>query len=42
MLALYASTLIFLVYTCAYAFRKLFAVGLYDGETLWGFDIKIL
>lgn len=41
-LALYASTLIFLVYTCAYAFRKPFTVGLYDGETLWGFDIKIL
>jgi hypothetical protein len=41
-LALYASTLIFLVYTCAYAFRKPFTVGLYEGETLWGFDIKIL
>ena len=41
-LALYASILIFLVYTCAYAFRKPFTVGLYSGETLWGFDIKIL
>lgn len=41
-LALYASVLIFLVYTCAYAFRKPFTVGLYSGETLWGFDIKIL
>ncbi len=41
-LALYASILIFLVYTCAYAFRKPFTVGLYSGETLWGFDVKIL
>ena len=41
-LALYASILIFLVYTCAYAFRKPFTVGLYSSETLWGFDIKIL
>ena len=41
-LAIYASILIFLVYTCAYAFRKPFTVGLYEGETLWGFDIKIL
>lgn len=41
-LAVYASILIFLVYTCAYAFRKPFTVGLYEGETLWGFDIKIL
>lgn len=41
-LALYASVLIFLVYTCAYAFRKPFTVGLYSGETLWGFDVKIL
>ena len=41
-LALYASVLIFFVYTCAYAFRKPFTVGLYSGETLWGFDIKIL
>lgn len=41
-LAIYASILIFLVYTCAYAFRKPFTVGLYEGETLWGFDVKIL
>lgn len=41
-LAIYASILIFLVYTCAYAFRKPFTVGLYEGETLWGFDAKIL
>ncbi|WP_455593400.1 DUF5690 family protein [Bacteroides sp.] len=41
-LALYASILIFLVYTCAYAFRKPFTVAIYEGETLWGFDAKIL
>ena len=41
-LALYASVLIFLVYTCAYAYRKPFTAAIYEGEILWGFDVKIL
>lgn len=41
-LAIYASVLIFLVYTCAYAYRKPFTAAIYEGETLWGFDAKIL
>lgn len=41
-LAVYASILIFLLYTCCYAYRKPFTIGLYAGETLWGFDLKIL
>ena len=40
-LALYASVLIFLVYTCAYAYRKPFTAAIYEGEILWGFDVKI-
>lgn len=41
-LAIYASIFIFLLYTCAYAYRKPFTAGIYEGETLWGFDVKIL
>ena len=41
-LAIYASIFIFLTYTCAYAFRKPFTAGLYEGEMLWGFDVKLL
>lgn len=41
-LVIYASFFIFLMYTCAYAFRKPFTVGLYEGETLFGFDAKII
>lgn len=41
-LAIYASMFIFLMYTCAYAFRKPFTVGLYEGETLFGFDAKVI
>lgn len=41
-LAFYASIFIFLIYTCAYAFRKPFTAGLYADEYLWGFDVKIL
>ena len=33
-LALYASVLIFLVYTCAYAYRKPFTAAIYEGEIL--------
>lgn len=40
-LAIYASIFIFLLYTCAYAYRKPFTAGLYEGEMLWGFDVKI-
>lgn len=42
LLVIYASFFIFLMYTCAYAFRKPFTVGLYEGETLFGFDAKII
>lgn len=41
-LVVYASLFIFLMYTCAYAFRKPFTVGLYEGETLFGFDVKVV
>lgn len=41
-LAIYASVFIFLVYTCAYAYRKPFTAGIYEGESLWGFDVKVL
>lgn len=41
-LAVYASLLIFLLYTCCYAYRKPFTAALYEGETLLGFDLKIL
>lgn len=41
-LVVYASFFIFLMYTCAYAFRKPFTVGLYEGETLFGFDAKVI
>lgn len=42
MLAIYASLLIFFLYTCCYAYRKPFTAAIYEGETLWGFDLKIL
>lgn len=41
-LAGYAVVFIFLVYTCAYAYRKPFTAGLYEGDVLWGFDAKVL
>lgn len=41
-LASYASIFIFLVYTCAYAFRKPFTAALYPDEVWWEFDVKIL
>lgn len=41
-LAVYASIFIFLIYTCAYGFWKPFTAGIYAGETLWGFDVKVL
>lgn len=41
-LAIYASLLIFLLYTCCYAYRKPFTAALYEGEMLFGFDLKIL
>lgn len=39
--ALYVSMMAFLTYSCMYAFRKPFAVGLYDGLNLFGVDYKI-
>ena len=39
--AIYATIVIFLLYTCCYAFRKPFTVGLYEEEALWGIDLKI-
>lgn len=41
-LAVYTSIFIFLIYTCAYAFRKPFTAAIYEGETFGGFDVKIL
>lgn len=35
-LALYASVLIFLVYTCAYAYRKPFTAAIYEGDDSLG------
>ena len=40
-LALYAAIVIFLTYTCCYAYRRPFTAGIYEGETLAGFDLKI-
>ena len=41
-LALYAAIVIFLTYTCCYAYRRPFTAGIYSGETFAGFDLKIL
>lgn len=41
-LAAYACIFIFLIYTCAYAYRKPFTAGIYEGEKLCGIDVKIL
>lgn len=41
-LALYASIFLFITYTCTYALRKPFTAGLYEGDSLWGFDAKLL
>lgn len=41
-LAVYASVLIFLMYTCAYAYRKPFTTAIYEGQYLWGINVKIL
>lgn len=41
-LAAYACIFIFLIYTCAYAYRKPFAAGIYEGEKFFGFDVKVL
>ena len=41
-LAIYSAIVIFLLYTCCYGFRKPFTVALYEGQTLWGFDLKIV
>ena len=41
-LALYAAIVIFLTYTCCYAYRRPFTAGIYAEETFAGFDLKIL
>ena len=40
--AIYSALVTFLLYTCCYAFRKPFTVGLYEDEFLWGIDVKLL
>lgn len=42
LLACLCQLFIFLIYTCAYGFRKPFTAGIYAGEMLWGFDVKVL
>jgi hypothetical protein len=39
--ALSASLTAFLTYSCMYAFRKPFAVGIFEGLSFWGIDYKI-
>lgn len=39
---LYAVTAAFCTYFCMYAFRKPFAVGMYEDLSLWGIDYKIV
>ena len=41
-LAVYASTVIFIVYTCNYVYRKTFSAATYSGEEIWGMDAKML
>lgn len=41
-IAIYASIFLFITYTCTYALRKPFTAGLYEGDSLWGFDAKLL
>ena len=41
-LAIYASIIIFLVYTCNYVYRKTFSAATYSGEEIWGMDAKML
>jgi Family of unknown function (DUF5690) len=41
-LAIWASVAAFSAYFCMYAFRKPFTTGTFEGETLWGFDFKIV
>ena len=36
----YATTVTFILYSCCYAFRKPFTTGLYEGDKLWGLDMK--
>jgi hypothetical protein len=39
---IYASVAAFMVYFCMYAFRKPFAVAMFDGLTIWGLNYKIV
>lgn len=39
--ALVVSLTAFLTYSCMYAFRKPFAVGVFDGLSFWGVDYKV-
>lgn len=38
---LWASFAAFSTYFCMYAFRKPFTAGTFDGQTIWGLDLKI-
>ena len=40
-LAIWASIAAFSTYFCMYAFRKPFTAGTFEGQTLWGLDLKI-
>ena len=40
--SIYCTGAAFATYFCMYAFRKPFAVGLYEGRDLWGVDFKIV
>ena len=40
--ALHCASAAFATYFCMYAFRKPFAVGMYEGYQLWGIDYKIV
>lgn len=40
--SVYASLTAFLTYSCMYAFRKPFTVGIFEGQSLFGIDFKIL
>ncbi len=39
---IYSSIAAFMVYFCMYAFRKPFAVAMFEGITLWGLNYKIV
>ncbi|MCC5937392.1 MAG: hypothetical protein JJU34_08930 [Lunatimonas sp.] len=40
-MSLFAACMAFLTYSSMYAFRKPFAAATFDGESLWGMDLKV-